>query len=203
MADAGELRRGRNAIRRQMRERRRALAPDARARADRDLFRHIARLPVFRAARRIGIFIAFDGEPDLEPLMALAARRHKRVYVPVLRGLHMQFVALPRDARMLPNFFGILEPARKQRIDPRNLDLVLTPLVAFDARGARLGVGRGYYDRRFAFLLRRNSWIRPKLLGVAYSFQEVPEIDVQPWDVTLWGVATEQGVRLANRTAHS
>ena len=63
--------------------------------------------------------------------------------------------ARPTAARLGTNFFGILEPDRARRIDPRRLDLVLTPLVAFDDRGVRIGVGRGYYDRCFKFLHAR------------------------------------------------
>jgi len=72
---------------------------------------------------------------------------------------------------------------------------VLTPLVAFDDRGVRVGVGRGYYDRCFRFLRGRDAWQRPKLLGVAYELQHLPYIETQDWDIPLWGAVTEAGVR--------
>ena len=184
----------RTAIRREMRARRRALAPGERVRADRALRTHIRALSAFRAARRVGVFIAFDGEPDLAPLIA-AVGRAKQFFVPVLTGAKMRFVALPTGARLERNWFGILEPARGRTVDVRTLDLVLTPLVAFDAHGVRIGVGRGYYDRRFAFLRARTRWRKPKLLGVAYALQEVPKLEMRPWDVPLWGVVTEDGAR--------
>jgi 5-formyltetrahydrofolate cyclo-ligase len=59
----------------------------------------------------------------------------------------------------------------------------------------RVGVGRGYYDRCFRFLLGRNAWQRPKLLGVAYELQHLPYIETQAWDIPLWGAVTEAGVR--------
>lgn len=190
-----DLRRHRSAIRREMRARRRALAPEERIKADHALRAHVRSLPAFRAARRIGVFIAFDGEPDLRPLISGAASHKKRFFVPVLRGTKMRFAALAHGARLARNFFGILEPSAGQAVDARTLDLVLTPLVAFDARGTRLGVGRGYYDRRFAFLRARQRWLKPKLLGVGYALQEVPALEMQPWDIPLWGVVTENGVR--------
>jgi 5-formyltetrahydrofolate cyclo-ligase len=190
-----DLRRHRNAIRREMRARRRALTLEERIEADRALRTHVRSSPAFRAARRIGVYIAFDGEPDLGPLISGAASRKKRFFVPVLKGSKMRFAPLPYRARLARNFFGILEPAPGRAVDPRTLDLVLTPLVAFDTRGARLGVGRGYYDRRFAFLRVRNRWLRPKLLGVGYAFQEVPALEMRPWDIPLWSVVTEDGVR--------
>jgi 5-formyltetrahydrofolate cyclo-ligase len=190
-----DLRRHRDKIRREMRAQRRALSPNERVRADRALRGHIRSLTAFRAARRVGVYIAFDGEPDLRPLLDAAPGRAKRFFVPVLANARMRFVELPRGARLARNFFGIPEPRAGRAVDPRTLDLVLTPLVAFDARGTRLGVGRGYYDRRFAFLRGRKGWLRPKLLGIAYALQEVAELEVRPWDIPLWGVATEKGVR--------
>jgi len=92
-----------------------------------------------------------------------------------------------------PNFYGIPEPRPIELIDPRTLDLVLTPLVAFDRSGNRIGVGAGYYDRCFAFLWRRRHWFKPKLIGTAYALQCIDPIDPNPWDVPLWGAVTEDG----------
>jgi 5-formyltetrahydrofolate cyclo-ligase len=52
-------------------------------------------------------------------------------------------------------------------------------------------MGAGYYDRAFAFLRTRTSWIRPRLLGLAFDVQEAPALPVAAWDVPLWGVLTE------------
>jgi 5-formyltetrahydrofolate cyclo-ligase len=68
---------------------------------------------------------------------------------------------------------------------------VLAPLVAFDARGIRLGMGGGFYDRTFAFLHRRTRWRRPVLMGLGYEFQRVDDVGGHPWDVPLLAVATE------------
>jgi 5-formyltetrahydrofolate cyclo-ligase len=183
-----------------MRARRRALSPTERVRADRTLCGHIRSSTAFRAARRVGVYIAFDGEPDLRALIDGAAGRAKKFFVPVLASAKMRFVELPRRARLAKNFFGILEPRGGRAVDARTLDLVLTPLVAFDSRGTRLGVGRGYYDRRFAFLGPRRRWIKPKLLGIGYAFQEVPPLETRPWDIPLWGIVTERGIRRAGAT---
>ena len=110
-------------------------------------------------------------------------------------GMTMRFAELEPGAALSANFFGIMEPNLGAKIDPRELDLVLTPLVAFDDRGVRLGVGRGYYDRTFKFLRHRSHWRRPKLLGVAYELQRVGPLTPSSWDVPLWGVVTETQVR--------
>ena len=86
-------------------------------------------------------------------------------------------------------------------IDARWLDLVLMPLVGFDADDNRLGMGAGFYDRKFAFLRHRRAWHRPLLLGIAFDAQRMERFDAAPHDVPLWGVVTERAVygRAASR----
>ena len=155
----------------------------------------ILALPAYRRARRVALFLAFDGEPDLTLLARRAATQHKELFVPVITRKTMRFARLVPDAALAPNFFGILEPGTEGVVDARNLDLVLTPLVAFDSSGTRIGVGRGYYDRAFRFLRHRGAWRHPKLLGVAYELQHVATLETRDWDVPLWGAVTEARVR--------
>ena len=189
------LQRERRQLRRRIRAQRQALSAEARAAAERAICAHVRNLGVFRRARNIALYLAFDGEPSLAALLDAAARRHKRLFAPVLTRKRMRFAELRPRAALAGNFFGILEPSTQRLIDPRRLDLVLAPLVAFDDRGLRVGVGRGYYDRCFRFLRGRESWRRPKLLGVGYEFQRVPPLAAEAWDVPLWGAVTEAGVR--------
>ena len=174
-----------------MRAARRALSDTERARAEDAIMSRIRGLGAYRSARRIAVYLAFDGEPSLDALIGDAVARRKQVYVPVLEGAEMHFESFDPAAGLERNFFGILEPVGGQPIDARRLDLVLTPLVAFDGNGVRVGVGRGYYDRCFEFLLRRGGWQRPKLLGVGYEFQHVAPLRREPWDVPLWGAVTD------------
>jgi 5-formyltetrahydrofolate cyclo-ligase len=170
--------------------------PEAeRTAANRTIVRRLLGLPEFRSARHIAVFLAFDGEPSLAPLIGAAAERGKRLYAPVITRRHMHFAELDTRAVLARNFFGILEPSLGRAIDARRLDLVMTPLVAFDDRGVRVGVGRGYYDRCFRFLRTHERWHRPKLIGVAYELQHVPPQTLQSWDIPLWGAVTEAGVR--------
>jgi 5-formyltetrahydrofolate cyclo-ligase len=168
---------------------------DVRRAANRALLARVRSLPEYRRARRVALFIAFDGEPSLAALVGSARRQRKRLYVPVLRGSTMRFAELVPGAELTPNFFGILEPKVGATIDARKLDLVLTPLVAFDDHGVRIGVGRGYYDRAFRFLRHRAIWRRPKLMGVAYELQRVAPLTPNSWDIPLYGVVTEARLR--------
>ena len=178
-------------MRRRLREARRALTESERARADAAIRAQVRALPAFRSARRIALFFAFDGEPDLGPLLRFD--RGKELFLPVITRTEMGFASIGPRTALVTNFFGIPEPADPELIDPRALDLVLTPLVAFDGRGNRVGVGAGYYDRCFKFLLGRRRWHRPKLVGCGYALQRVGPLEPDPWDVPLWGAITEDG----------
>ena len=157
------------------------------------LARRLWRLGQTQRAQHISVYLAVDGEISLEGFMKGAARRNKHLYAPVLRGDSLRFAALRSGITLTPNRFGILEPLGGRYIDPRSLDLVLTPLVAFDDRGVRLGMGGGFYDRCFQFLAAREKWWRPKLVGVGYEHQHVKNIDAEAWDVRLWCAVTESG----------
>lgn len=123
----------------------------------------------------------------------------KRVYLPVLvpHGENrLWFARYTPDTHLVPNRFGIPEPARAphRRIAPLALDAVFTPLVAFDPTGHRLGMGGGFYDRSFAYLLRHRRWLRPRLIGLAYDFQCVDRLPAEPWDVPLHAIVTDRSL---------
>ena len=186
------------ALRRRVRAARRDLTPADRHAADAAILAQIRATPAFRSARRVALFLSFDGEPDLSPLIRFDQR--KEFFAPIITRSGIHFAAIGPQTALKPNSYGITEPYPPELIDPRALDLVLTPLVAFDDIGNRIGVGAGYYDRCFAFLRQRKTWLKPKLIGTAYSMQRVDPIDPNPWDVPLWGVITEHGFENFNRS---
>ena len=69
---------------------------------------------------------------------------------------------------------------------------LLVPLVAFDARGNRLGMGGGYYDRTLAYLRDRSHWRRPRIFGLAHALQRVDALPKNAWDIPVDGVITER-----------
>lgn len=160
---------------------------------DREICRNIEKLGVYRHARAVAFYLNFDGEPSITQLPTRACGRNKSFFAPVLGRSGMRFHAVGEHADLRSNWFGIREPQVADRIDTRRLDLVLTPLVAFDRVGNRLGMGAGYYDRHFAFLRHRAHWLRPKLVGIAYSVQEIELLPRDAWDVPLWAIVTERG----------
>ncbi|WP_245688295.1 5-formyltetrahydrofolate cyclo-ligase [Thiohalomonas denitrificans] len=186
----------RNQIRRTMRRQRRALSEQERQRRSNALVMQLLRTPLFRRSRHIALYISNDGEVDLHALAERACRMGKRCYLPVLSPLfhnRLWFAPYRPGCRMTPNRFGIPEPdvacSAMRRV--WSLDLVLAPLVAFDAMGNRLGMGGGFYDRTFAYLNQRHRWHKPRILGTAFEFQRVGELPCESWDVPMNGIITE------------
>jgi len=94
------------------------------------------------------------------------------------------------DSRLKQNRYGIFEP---QFTNPRPIagfDMLMMPLVAYDRRGNRLGMGSGYYDRHLEAL--RDTRI-PQRIGIAYSLQQMDQVDNDNWDIPLHGVVNEHG----------
>jgi len=191
----------REQIRRAMRKRRRALGLHERRVRAKSLAARLACHPLFLRSRHLALYLPNDGEVDLNPLLRRALAMGKRCYLPVLSpAFHnrLWFAPYTPDTPLALNCFRIPEPVAGWR-DMRpvwTLDLVLTPLVAFDAVGNRLGMGGGFYDRTLAYLVRRAAWRKPRLLGVAYDFQEHASLPHEPWDVPLDGVVTDQGLHM-------
>lgn len=191
----------RGALRREIRRSRRALRPTQQRACAQALARHLISSVQLRRSERIGCYLAQDGEMDLAPLMKRLRNMGKQLYLPVLRGPQLWFMPLDPETRLIRNRFGILEPDApgNARCAPQTMDFVLAPLVAFDDQGRRLGMGGGYYDRTFAYLLNRRCWRRPQLIGIAYDLQRVSALAACEWDVPLDGIATESGVRFFDR----
>jgi 5-formyltetrahydrofolate cyclo-ligase len=185
-------------LRRMLREARRSLTPAQQRQAASGLYRQLAQNPVFRRARHLSLYLPTDGEIDPRLLLRAAQRRGKATYLPVLSAwprTKMVFQRVRPGEKLRPNRFRILEPrinvAHQRKVWA--LDLVLLPLVGFDEDGGRLGMGGGFYDRSLAYLARRKSWRKPKLLGLAHECQKVARLDQASWDVPLQGTVTDQG----------
>ena len=191
-------------LRRQIRQQRRSLSTHQQQESANLACKNTARLPVFSKAERIACYIPADGELDPLPVLERAVNMGKECFLPVLRPVKRQRLWFarwrPGDA-LGTNKFGIPEPlyCYNNLIPAWALDLVLTPLVAFDEDGNRLGMGGGYYDRTFAFLRYRKHWRKPVLAGYAHAFQNSSQLHGNEWDIPLDMVITEKKVYVTNR----
>lgn len=185
-------------LRREMRNRRKALSAQQRLQGQVRMLCELSRHPWYLLARRLAGFISNDGEPDIRTILTRAQRSGKKLYLPRI-GDHQQidFVRCRSLFALTVNRYGIAEPPYRpgECVHPKDLDLVLVPLVAFDRTGNRVGMGKGYYDRCFAYRRRRKTG-GPRLLGVAWACQATTRIFAHPWDISLDGVLTETGLEV-------
>lgn len=138
----------------------------------------------------IGIYLAHDGEIDLQVLIERLWSLNYRLYLPVLdvKKEEIHFSLYTTKTPLKKNHYNIQEPIGNS-IALHELGIVLMPLVAFDKSGARLGMGKGYYDR--AFSLHNSMQPKPLRIGVAYACQCAESLPNDAWDIPLDGILTE------------
>jgi 5-formyltetrahydrofolate cyclo-ligase len=179
-----------------MRARRGAQPPHDQRKASQRACARLARSRWFQISRTLSAYWPVGGELDLRPLLQLALRLGKHVYLPVVEATErrLRFARYAAGDALRVSRYGLSEPREGpgRLIEPRRLDLVLLPLVAFDTRGTRLGMGGGYYDRTFAGLGARTSWRGPRLVGVAFELQRVATLERASWDVPIDAVVTDR-----------
>ena len=173
-------------LRHRMLKKRRTLKPETVEAASLKVCEKVKGLDCFKEARKIASYVAVNGEIDPKSLEST----EKVFSFPV-----MQETGYLKFFRSNGNFtieaFGVPEPTSEIEDELQTLDLVIVPLVATDHKGNRLGHGAGYYDKTFdsAKLSKR-----PKLVGLAHSFQVVQKIQPEEWDVPLDVVVSDKEV---------
>ncbi len=139
------------------------------------------------AGAMVAGFWPLPGEIDILPLLEGLVGLKFGLCLPVTprRRLPLSFRRWRPGEALIEGRFGTRHPEGGDVVAP---DFILTPLLAFDRAGRRLGYGAGYYDRTFAALPGAYR------LGCAFAAQEVAEVPVGPEDVALHAVATELGI---------
>ena len=174
-----------NEVRAAMKRLNRALTAEERRAASRRIFERAAAAPEFAAARCVGLFCSLSDEPDTAEALA-AWSRLKRVVVPRVEGEEMRFYDYD-PATLVGGAFGIAEPGPEARLcRPDEIDLLFVPGVAFTRSGARLGRGKGFYDRYLS-----QPGVRAVRIGVCYAHQLVDELPVEPHDVAMQRVVSD------------
>jgi 5-formyltetrahydrofolate cyclo-ligase len=140
----------------------------------------------------LAAYVAFDAEPDLSAALLELEQDGLRLALPALEdhGASMRLLGWHSSASMRRNRYGIPEPAAGAEIPLAEVDMILLPLVAYDATGTRLGMGSAYYDR---FLHDRARDERPLRVGVAYAAQQLEHIPRQDWDIPMHALVNERG----------
>lgn len=132
---------------------------------------HAWRWMASKHARHVAIYLTRGSELDTVPLQEKLRQSRLHVYVPRLRAGRMAFAP---------------------RRHAKKMDVILLPLLGFDAHGTRLGQGGGHYDRALSF---KRCGRRPLLVGYGYSAQQTETLPREPHDVRLDAVITEKGLQ--------
>ena len=181
----------RQQIRQQIRQRRRALTPEQQTQFALHAADRMMAYPPVLLAQTAAVFLSFDGELDTRPLIDQLWRAGKRVYLPVLHPFspgNLLFLHYHPSSDLVVNRLNIREPKLDVRdvLPLSQLDVLVTPLVAFDAAGQRLGMGGGFYDRTL------QNWRQHRLqpVGYAHDCQQVDALPTEQWDIPLPAVIT-------------
>ena len=137
-------------------------------------------------------FWPMRSEVDVRPMMFALRENGARLCLPaILDSTTIVFRELVRGVELVDMGYGTFGPPPEAEVlDP---SIMLLPLAAFDRRGHRIGYGAGYYDRAIARL--QEAGHAPRLVGIAFDCQEVPEVPDEPHDVVISEIITESGLR--------
>jgi 5-formyltetrahydrofolate cyclo-ligase len=180
------------ALRRQLFARVRALPPEARAQRSAAIRASLLADPAFRAVGTVFAYLSLPGEPDLSPLLgALAGQRWAFARVGGDDRLVFHQLDRPDEAAVGPHGIREPDPTLHPALDHGAAEIILVPGVGFDpATRARLGRGRGHYDRFLAAYQAGPR--RPQLVGISFSEQLAP-VPVEAHDIPMDRLLTDRG----------
>lgn len=188
----------RNAIRQNVRQQRRLLTSAQQSHAAANVLQHFTTDSKILSAKNIALYLSNDGEINTHLLIDWCWQQGKQVYLPVVHPFtngNLLFLHYERQTVLVNNRYGIAEPKLDVRkiIPAHNIDIICTPLVAFDRKGARLGMGGGFYDRTLNHWYQQQQHkidTRPYPIGLAHDCQQVDAIPTEQWDIPLPEILT-------------
>jgi 5-formyltetrahydrofolate cyclo-ligase len=187
---SADLKRAKRAVRLRILAARDAMSASERDRATARIVDRVLSLPEVGRASTVMAFWSFGSEPGTAPLMEALDSRGVRVALPRIVGGDMEAYAYAPGDAVTATSFGASEPSTGAALDPSAIDVVVTPAVAFDRSGRRVGYGGGFYDRFFP--RTRPDTLR---IGIGFDLQLVEEeLPVGHFDLGLDAIVTESGV---------
>lgn len=182
-------------IRTEILEKRNRMTTDEREKAESIILKSLTIMPEFETAKTVASFVSFRNEIEMQTINQSILASRKKLVLPLidmtLKTMHFYFVD---DLNTLvKNSYGILEPnpSTHVQISNEDIELILTPGVAFDLQGYRLGYGGGFYDRFFTSLKKAIPSI-----GIAFECQVVSQLPIDDYDQKILKLLTETGLRI-------
>ncbi|HSW62219.1 MAG TPA: 5-formyltetrahydrofolate cyclo-ligase [Dissulfurispiraceae bacterium] len=167
------------------------IAPTGREEKNRALHRSASLLPAYLQSRTVLLYASFGSEVNTWPLIDDCLARDVRTVLPRVDKKEGKLVLyrILRRADLQPGSFGIAEPQSRPEmlVLPAEIDFAFVPGVAFDRTGARIGYGKGFYDRLLADC-------RAFSAGLCYREQLAENIPCGPHDRRVQIIVTDEGV---------
>ncbi|HEX2267184.1 MAG TPA: 5-formyltetrahydrofolate cyclo-ligase [Actinomycetota bacterium] len=177
----GDLQAAKAAIRTQVKSVRDSISANDRAAWGRRIEERLFTLPAVQDARTVLVFYSFGSEVPTRGIIERLLGAGRRVLLPYMEGGDMKAAELRQEDELEATAYGPKEPSHRVPVDPVDLDVVITPGMAFDRSGHRVGYGGGNYDR---YLGRLD--LNTTRIGIAFHVQVLPEVphghDDQPVD---------------------
>ncbi len=185
-------------------EKRNRMAPEKRAEASKKISEWVFANKRFKTAKTIFVYASYKSEVETKELIQGALRMGKRVAVPKVDGIEMDFYTIDSWEDLFPGFQGILEPQTfgKEPVLPVESDVMLVPGAVFDRKGGRIGYGGGYYDR---YLDRAKELCgqRPYLMALAFACQICPgKVPSEEHDKKMDCILTDRRVIMPKKEKH-
>ncbi len=177
-------------IRKSIIEKRDKLSVSEKNSFDEKIYTKVKNLTAYKEAKVIFTFISFGSEVDTLRLIDDALREGKTVAVPwINKEKKLMEAKIIKDLEdMHPGLYGILEPSPEaEALKYQDIDIIITPGVAFDNLGGRIGYGGGYYDKFLAEVKGRV----PKI-ALSYELQRVEKLPLEPFDMKITALITEE-----------
>ena len=175
-------------LRQQLLKKRTALTLAQKTEAAHCALQHMQNTPLWLESAHIACYNAMAHEFSMEPIIQAIWVAKKHCYLPIMhKNKQLAFAQYTPETPLIKNKVGIAEPTSPHLSHLNQLDIIFTPLLGYDARGNRLGMGQGYYDRTLANLNK------PTIIGVGFTCQEIDAIPNDIWDISLHSILTESG----------
>ena len=183
----GDLQAAKAAIRTKGRSVRDSISANDRAAWGRRIEERLFTLPAVQDARTVLVFYSFGSEVPTRGIIERFLVEERRVLLPYMEGGDMKAAELRQGAELEATLYGPKEPSHRVAVDSAEVDVVITPGVAFDRSGHRVGYGGGNYDRYLGRLGPNATRV-----GIAFHVQVLPEVPHGSEDQPVDFVVTDQ-----------
>jgi 5-formyltetrahydrofolate cyclo-ligase len=179
-------------LRERMRAIRAAIPEDERLRLASAIADALLDLPTVTGASTVMVFSSFGSEVPTEEIVDRLHRRGQSVLLPYVEAGELRASSFAPGDRTIATTYGPREPEDRSAVDPADIQAIVTPGLAFDRRGHRLGYGGAYYDRYLPLL-----GARALRIGIAFHQQLIDEVPSSDHDMPVDVVVTDREVVVA------